>query len=100
MPPSSGHCNTAAAILQLKRASVCLPSLQLASHVSTPKTPMIKNFNKITIYIAVCGLIVKLQLIKIFYFPKKRPMSLDFINNILTKYVKNAKCDNLIGEVK
>ena len=27
-------------------------------------------------------------------------MSLDFINNILTKYVKNAKCDNLIGEVK
>ena len=64
--PSSGHCNTAAAILQLKRASVCLPRLQLASHVSTPKTPMIKNFNKITIYIAVCGLIVKIQLIKIF----------------------------------
>ena len=64
--PRSGHCNTAAAILQLKRASVCLPRLQLASHVSTPKTPMIKNFNKITIYIAVCGLIVKIQLNKIF----------------------------------
>ena len=66
LPSSSGHCNTAAAILQLKRASVCLPRLQLASHVSTPKTPMIKNFNKITIYIAVCGLIVKIQLNKIF----------------------------------